>query len=108
MSRSTVSADQEQVGTKLRDAQTELFDELRPFLFTALEGDHDTQVAQIVVDQRTLDSRALNRLQVGDSLQLEARINDVVQLVCQGKVIAEGSLIVVDDMVGIQIGKKCD
>ncbi|MEZ6118487.1 MAG: FliM/FliN family flagellar motor C-terminal domain-containing protein [Pirellulaceae bacterium] len=108
MSRSTVSADQENVGTQTCDAQTGLLDALRPFSFTALESDHDRQVAQIVVDQLTLDSQALNRLQVGDSLQLEARINDVVQLVYQGKVIAEGSLIVVDDMVGIQIGKKCD
>lgn len=108
MSRSTVSADQENVGTKAFDAQADLFDQLRPFSFTALEADHDKQLAQIVVDQLTLNSQALNRLQIGDSLQLEARINDVVQLVCQGKVIAEGSLIVVDDMVGIQIGKKCD
>jgi flagellar motor switch protein FliN/FliY len=65
--------------------------------------DHISVQVQVTLGQAVLDLGALLRMRDGDQIKTERRVDQPVDVVVNGNVVARGELVVVDEHFGVRI-----
>jgi flagellar motor switch protein FliN/FliY len=65
--------------------------------------DHISVQVQVTLGQAALDLGAIMRMREGDQIKTERRVDQPVDVLVNGNVVARGELVVVDDYFGVRI-----